>query len=188
MATGRTSTTFSPADSERAKAAQAARGPVSALVSPDLRALRATKVVEMRVAGMTEAAIATELGISLDTVHRDVKFMRETGRIANLEEKVLDLVPQAVKVVRENLGSDKPDVKGALKVLELLLRLGDRAEARVAKGEDKTMDLQAYAAKLQLREAFAARLEEPEPEPAVTIEAVDVGATATTDMASEPSL
>jgi hypothetical protein len=155
MATGRTKTTFGTdaASSIRAREAQAQRPLRSQLRNEDLRALRGKQIVELRLANVPIPEIAQRLSISADTVERDLQWMSQTGRIAHLEEQVVDLVPDAVRVVQENLNSSKPDVKAALKVLELLLRLGDRAAERAFKQADREGDLEDYLHKMQIKVA-----------------------------------
>jgi hypothetical protein len=148
----RTRTTF---DSARGKAATKGTPPKARpLHAEDIRALRGQEIVTRRVAGMSPGEIGAELGLSGDHVGKELKWMRDTGRIRQYESNVLGLVPAAVAAVQKALAAGNAQI--GVKVLDMLLKLGERAEARSDKQSDQQASLQTYLQKQLIRDALRA--------------------------------
>jgi hypothetical protein len=124
------------------------------LNQPEERELRGQQLVQARLAGLPIREAAPLVGLSQRQAEKELKWMRRTGRIQKMEAKVVTLVPKAIEVARQGL--EKGDVKVALKILDLLLRLGDRAEARSSKEGERQASLEDHLTKLQMRAAYEA--------------------------------
>jgi hypothetical protein len=147
------STTF---DSERAKAARGT-GPRGAGNKPTrgtVREVRAHKLLNAKLAGMTTKDAGQLVGLSERQSQKELAWMQKAGLLAKYEDQVVGLIPSAVKVAEQALA--KSDTKVALKILDILVRLGERAEARSSKDQDRSASLSDYIARLQVKAAYEA--------------------------------
>ena len=89
------------------------------LKDENLRRIRATKVVNMRVSGHRLGQIAEELNISIDTVERDIKYAEKANLFLDLEQKLLhQLAPKAITAIETAL--EDGDAETAIEVLKSL--------------------------------------------------------------------
>lgn len=87
-----------------------------------MRRLRAKKMIQLRVQQMSKAEIARQMNISHDTVIRELKWAERQGLIQDAEDDIIrDLVPLAVKVMKEALASNKVEMKERLKAADRVL-------------------------------------------------------------------
>ena len=82
------------------------------LRDPDLRRLRALRMIEMRIKGKTNAEIAQEFGVEDKTVARDLSWAKKAELIVQVEDKILrELVPAAHKAIQDVLSGTDDEVK-----------------------------------------------------------------------------
>lgn len=107
-----------------------------------VRRLRAQKMVEDRVFGMSIAKMADKYQVHPNTVSKELRFANEEGLIANLEDRILrELVPLAIETYKAKMKEDK-DAFVAKDVLTNLARLSEKQERR--QKEDTSNTLEAY--------------------------------------------
>lgn len=100
---------------------------------------------------MSEEKVAAEIGLNKRQIQKELRWMKDTGRIQRMEEQVLDLYPRALSVLQGAL--EKGDLKASMKVLDAVFKLGDRVEARLLKQEDRAQDTLAdYLSKVDLEQ------------------------------------
>ncbi len=84
----------------------------SSLKDPDLRRLRALRMIEMRIKGKTLAEVAKEFGVSKDTVERSLSWAKKAELVVQAEDKILrELVPAATAALRAVLAGENDEVK-----------------------------------------------------------------------------
>lgn len=108
-------------------------------LAPDMRRLRAIKMIEMKVMrGLTNRALAEMFNVADITVDRTLSWARKAGLVADLEDRILtELGPAAVDCVKQAMEDGKnPDI--ALKVLTGLraLRPETAGKGRAEEGDD----------------------------------------------------
>ncbi len=87
------------------------------LIDPQLRRLRALKMIEARINGATRGELEAQFKISKATVDRELTWAQKAGLVANAEDKILkDLVPLAHEAIKEALVNGNADI--ALKIFE----------------------------------------------------------------------
>jgi transposase-like protein len=94
------------------------------LRDPDLRRLRALRIVEMRIRGKSIPEIAREFGVEDKTVHRDLSWAKKAELVIKAEDKILrELVPAAHKAIAEVFAgvNDEVKAKTALQIFEKTL-------------------------------------------------------------------
>lgn len=121
--------------------------------------LRALKMIELRLKGISLVAIGKEFGVSDQTVARSLKWAETNGLIESFEDQILnELVPAAMKTLREAM----VDGKNADVALEVFKGIG-----LFKKHSDKTV--QANPGGEESLESYLSRKRAAGPEPALTI-------------------
>lgn len=99
--------------------------PRGLLSDPILRKIRGLKIVTALMRpGMTQVRVAEELGLSRDTVRRELKWMKSSGHLAEAEQRLREeLVPLALDIFKRNMekqlsGQGIPDLEAAQAVLK----------------------------------------------------------------------
>lgn len=101
--------------------------------------------LEMRLAGHTVQEISEKFKVHVDTVDKWLSWAVSNGLLKRFEDDIIiDLVPLAMKVYREKLKSEDADPFMAKDILDKMIKLGDRLEARKQKQEE--LGLEAYLA------------------------------------------
>jgi hypothetical protein len=121
---------------------------VRQLRDPDLRRLRALRMIEMRIKGKTMKEVADEFGVSTDTVERTLSWAKKAELVVEAEDKILrDLVPAAHKAISDVLAGTNDEVK-ARTALEIFKgTLPSFAKKPTVKGNashDAQSDLSSY--------------------------------------------
>jgi hypothetical protein len=136
------------------------------------REYRGQKMLEARSAGLSVAETAKTVGLSPRQTEKELRWMRQTGRITKYEGKLVGLAPEAIRVATAALLRD--DTKAAIEILKMLLRLGDRAEARSSKEVERGAALDDYLTKLKMQAGYdAAAAQGPITEPVAELDAID---------------
>jgi len=85
---------------------------VRQLKDPDLRRLRALRMIDMRIRGKTMKQVAEEFGVSENTVERTLSWAKKAELVVQAEDKILrELVPAAQKALLAVLAGENDDVK-----------------------------------------------------------------------------
>lgn len=152
----RNRTTFDSARAKEARAKSPAKGAQNNMPGLNLavREVRGAQILQAKLAGMTTKDAGALVGLSERQSQKELVWLRESGKLREYEAEVANLAPKAIRVAEAAL--DEGDKRVALKVLELLLRLGERAEARSSKEGDRAASLDDYIARLQVKAAYEA--------------------------------
>lgn len=151
----RNRTTFDSARAKEARAKSPSRGITTGSVpglNPAVREVRGAQILQAKLAGMTTKDAGALVGLSERQSQKELAWLRDSGKLREYEAEVASLAPKAIRVADAAL--DKGDTRAALKVLELLLRLGERAEARSSKEGDRAASLDDYITRLQVKAAY----------------------------------
>ena len=92
-----------------------------ALRDPDLRRLRALRMIEMRIKGKTLKEIGKEFGVCDETVARTLSWAKKAELVVKAEDKILnELVPAAHDAFKRALAAENPEVafKAALEIFK----------------------------------------------------------------------
>jgi len=82
------------------------------LRDPDLRRLRALRMIELRIKGNSLKQIAEEFGVSTDTVDRTLSWAKKAELVVEAEDKILrELVPAAQNAILAVLAGTDDEVK-----------------------------------------------------------------------------
>lgn len=105
--------------------------------------LRALKMIELRLKGISLVAIGKEFGVSDQTVARSLKWAETNGLIESFEDQILnELVPAAMKTLREAMVDGK-NADVALEVFKGIGLFKKHTDKTVTKpGADE--DLESY--------------------------------------------
>lgn len=107
-----------------------------------LKRLRATRIVQDRIAGMTLKDIAKKYRRNVDTVKKDLQYATENGLVDQMEDRILnELVPLAIDTYKLKMTRDE-DAFVAKDVLTNLARLSDKQERK--RQNDNSHTLEAY--------------------------------------------
>jgi len=107
-----------------------------------LKRLRATRIVQDRISGMTLKDIAKKYRRNVDTVKKDLQYATENGLVDQMEDRILnELVPLAIDTYKLKMKRDE-DAFVAKDVLTNLARLSDKQERK--RQNDNTHTLEAY--------------------------------------------
>lgn len=149
-------TSFDSVSAKAARAKSPAKGAPNNMPGLNLavREVRGAQILQAKLAGMTTKDAGALVGLSERQSQKELVWLRESGKLREYEAEVANLAPKAIRVAEAAL--DEGDKRVALKVLELLLRLGERAEARSSKEGDRAASLDDYIARLQVKAAYEA--------------------------------
>lgn len=114
--------------------------PGPAVMEEDVKRLRASQMVALRVQGTTLEDIGLQFNCDRSTVARTIKWAGKMGIIQSAEERILDeLVPLAINTYKTAL--ENGDTFAAKHIIDKLGDMADRAEKRNAKGEDRLWEM-----------------------------------------------
>jgi hypothetical protein len=91
------------------------------LRDPDLRRLRALKMIDMKIRGKTYKEIAEEFGVGTKAVKETLSWAKKAELVVKAEDKVLaELVPAAHDAFKRALAAEDPEVafKAALEIFK----------------------------------------------------------------------
>jgi hypothetical protein len=84
----------------------------SSLKDPDIRRLRALRMIEMRIKGHSHKEIAKEFNVAEDTVARTLTWAKKAELIVQAEDRIVrELIPAATEALRAVLAGDDDEVK-----------------------------------------------------------------------------
>jgi hypothetical protein len=105
----------------------------------DIKRLRASQMVALRVQGMTLEDIGLQFNCDRNAVARHLAWAGKQGIISGAEERILDeLVPLAINTYKTAL--ENGDTFAAKHIIDKLGEMAERAEKRQTKGEDRLFE------------------------------------------------
>lgn len=113
--------------------------PGTIVTETDIKRIRATEMVALRVAGMTLEDIGKQYNCDPRTVKRYLEWAGKNGIIQSAETRILDeLVPLAINTYKTALLNG--DTFAAKHIIDKLGEMAERAEKRQGKNEDRIFD------------------------------------------------
>lgn len=114
--------------------------PGAIITEPDIKRIRASEMVALRIAGESLEAIAKRFNCDARTVKRYLAWAGKTGIIDGAESRILDeLVPLALQTYKTAL--ENGDTFAAKHIIDKLGEMAERAEKRKDKGEDRLFEM-----------------------------------------------
>ena len=109
------------------------------ITEPEIKRIRATEMVALRVAGESLEAIGKQFNCDPRTVKKYLEWAGKVGIIQGAETRILDeLVPLAINTYKTALQNG--DTFAAKHIIDKLGEMAERAEKRQAKGEDRIFE------------------------------------------------
>ena len=131
-----------------------AKRPSPPIRHPELRRIRAMKMLERRTSGASLAQVGEEFNLSTDAVDDNLRWLVNEGYLLDAESTILErLVPKALQIYDEQL--DLGNFDAASDVVKHLLKLHERHQAKTQHSEE--LSLKAY---LELRRQQTSRTSE----------------------------
>lgn len=123
------------------------------LRDPDLRRLRALKMIDLRIHGKTVKEVAEEMGVSEKTVIRTISWAKKAELVVKAEDKILaELVPAAHDAFKRALNAEDPEVafKAALEIFKgTLPSFAKRPQGATGASSGTNNELSSYIEQLR---------------------------------------